>query len=493
MVHYVDIGAQRVQSWMAATPKLTHLRGASHALRNLTGGPAIDAWLAALSLKGVARCVEAGDKDGVVVLTAESEDQAARAARELLSHLASVLPRLAWEGWRVDAASYVAAVAAARRGDRAVRRLSLHPSQHEVPVLDQCDTCRQEPRVRTATGKREQGADCAVREAHAQAPAELLAAIPGAWAQDFQQLSRHGGTPADGSGSAPALGRKDSRNHIALIKADGNKVGAVFEALDAYAGELPSLTQHAVRDLDDATWAAVEQATRAITPASALYKGALPHYVGGDDVLVSVPAARAWEFAATLAREFAVLGDTWRARVAADTADEQLRTRMATVIDEVSLGIGMVIARETYPFAHAFDLAEEAMKAAKKYTRGQSSAIAWVDLSAEGIAGAKRGDRWQQVISAEAVRHQLAEAGDSSADIGFAIMALPAAARAQLAAEIRDAPTSVTAIAAVETWCRRNDRADVIARQGRKDPYALLPILSRARWWPTAAVEEASA
>lgn len=507
---YLDIGAQRIQSWIAATPKLDHLRGASRALKDRTAAgksdprqpgakaTGITAWLASQpGLIGCEVATEAGEKDGIVVLRCPNMAKADAAAPQLLAHLQQELPRVEWAGWWVEAPTYLDAYLAQERGEPGVRRITGYPALYEVPVLEQCAGCRQEPRRITPEGSSTEGVDCGARTEARESPRDLLYGLPGRWPADFETLALRGGLAArtqDGTAVRPApraLGRKDSRNHLALIKADGNKVGQLFRALSRHAHALPSLHGSAVADLNAHTQAAVHQAAWAISEADAEVKAALPHYVGGDDVLVSVPAALAWRFATELARAFEELRGTWLRQLDGDLAGDggpSVRAEVTALIEQVSLGIGMVFARADHPLAATLQVADAALDAAKHLPRGEVSGIAWVDLSAEGIAGARRGRTWTQYIPAAQARRELAELADDP--VAEALFAVPPAGRARLAHVIRGAANAAEANTRAALWCQNTGRPDSLLKAVERDAAALLPLLSRARWWPDVATEE---
>lgn len=490
-MHYVDIGAQRVQTWLIATPKLDHLRGASAALASVTSAASIDAWLAAQKVPAT-RCQAAGDKDGVVVLECADADASAATASTLLRYLTAALPRVEWAGWSAEASTYLRAYTLAESRAPGVRRYRLLPSTFDVPVLEQCEECRQEARRRGSNGAVGQGADCHVRHAHAADGQTLLDVVPGEWPKDFQQLARLGGRFRGADKAVRVVGRKDSTNHLALVKADGNKVGALFKAIGEHEADLPTLVRESVRDLDNATRDAVEAAARAVTDGGASVKGAIAHYVGGDDVLVTVPAASVWRFVAELVAHFEILHGTWLARLDSDAPRSEVRAKVTDLIEQVSLGVGVVIAHETHPLSDLVSMADDAMKAAKALRQGSASAVAWVDLTAEGMAGAQPGETWLQRVTGYTLRVELNHPGNPASDLTAAIMALPPSARAQLGLEVRDAHDLDVAKAAVLTWCgRRDDEVTPIkdaAAAGRITEIAAL--LSRARWWPLAATEE---
>lgn len=500
MPFYLDIGAQRVQEWILATPELKKLRGASKALKEVTHINTLQEWLES-DLPTCAIETGPNGKDGVVVLTCPDEQTARKAATILQGHLAAALPRVQWGGWWAEADTYLEAHVKADRGD-GVHRFTAYPALYDLPVLDHCVTCRQEPRspdTKDTSSEEEDtppGADCAARHGYAKTDSDLPR-VPGHGPADFEELSRQGGL-AEGADKKRALGRRDSRNHLALIKADGNKIGHLFAALAEHTDRLPSLAQSAVQDLNDATLNAVEEAGRhpQVSDVGAEVKAVLPHYVGGDDVLVSVPAAVAWRFATELGWEFDRLRSTWESRLQDDLAsapNPQLEATMKDLIGQVSLGIGMVIAHSSHPIADSNAVAEQALRAAKLSTGGSQSAIAWVDLTAEGVAGAQRHGQWRQVISVHDARAEL----DGTASINSALSAgarvlfrVPPAGRSRLAQELRDAATPAGRRDVAIDWCKSTQHEDdALMTLANEHTDALLPLLSRARWWPTAALQ----
>lgn len=487
MPYFLDVGAQRVQEWILTTPELKLLRGASKALSSVTSTAALQGWVNS-ELTGCSIDPRLNDKDGVVVLTCVDAEAARRAATLLPTYLSSQLPRLSWAGWWAEADTYLAAYLKAERGEADVGTFTVSPPVYDVPVLAQCEKCRQEPRSSTGLG-----ADCAARRRYADERDIHLARVPGHAAEHFADLADNGGL-ASGADRNRALGRRDSRNHLALVKADGNRIGQLFATLAEDAARLPTLSAHAISDLNAATIVAVESAAEhpGVSDVRAKVKGVLPHYIGGDDVLVSVPAMSGWRFAAELGRQFAELQDTWLRRLEhdlEDNADATLRQRLVTLIDRVSLGIGLVFAHASHPIALSHIAAEAALRASKRWTRGAQSAIAWVDLTAEGLAGAQDRGEWRQVITAWEARKELdgTTAGSESAAELFTVSP---SGRARLGQELRDADTVALQRLVAMDWCRSTGHTGALLELADEHPERILPLLSRARWWPNSATEE---
>ncbi|WP_028709292.1 Cas10/Cmr2 second palm domain-containing protein [Propionicicella superfundia] len=339
------------------------------------------------------------------------------------------------------------------------------------------------------------GPDCAARQGATRAPRALLDDLKGDWPDTFDDLAGRGGDPQQRR--VRAVGRKESSSQLALVNADGNKLGSFFEALNTFDLDVPNLRNRAPGDVDFATRTAVEIAASSIHEPTDRHKSAIPHYVGGDDVLVSVPAARAWTFVTELIRGFSTLQDTLRACLACDIPEEGAARELLDRIAELSLGVGVAFTHATHPVSDATVHAELALKAAKREFRGQAAGIAWVDLTADGLTGARAGRRWIQVVSADEAFRQLlpTPVGASIAEqAALEVFALPPAARHRLGQILRDSSLGAAA-GRVSTWAgrRAHDGAAVpkaISQLAQDDTDRLRALLSRARWWPRANRED---
>lgn len=459
MTIYVAASAVRIQHWLIRTPELKLMRGASAALSTVTSGAAVREVLGSWSWGEAVRVEEsAGEVDGVVVVRIDGQLSGEQVAHRLLDHLAGQLPGLDWEAWWCDAASYTEAYSTFSEG-RASRIATLAPLL-EATLVQTCRGCRAE--VATCG---QLGADCLKRGEHRR-PDDDRFALPGREPRDFAELARVGGLPA----TSTALGRNRSNNHLATIVADGNRIGHIFGELRRLGDD--SLNSQTVHGLNESTKWAVTRALAKVGPSAEVHAG-IVHFVGGDDVFVSVPAREAWQFATLLATEF--------------------ETKMKNLLDgpaigTPSLGIGMVFSDTNYPIADSHAIATEALKQAKKHTRGRESAVVWADLTAESHPPR---DRW---VLLRELRGDLAPETKRSqeAQKRIAVMTLPPSARASLAnllsTALDPAPQAVR-------WAQRTgNRLDPWL--GSKDPAVAADavartrdLLSRARWWPNPSPE----
>jgi hypothetical protein len=177
-------------------------------------------------------------------------------------------------------------------------------------------------------------------------------------AEDFQDLAALGGP-------------ETWRNHIATVYADGNAIGALFDRIAAHGD--PDLKRHASAAISAATRKSLLEATRAVLgedPREPL--PVIPHIVGGDDLVVSVVADRAWRFTVSYL-------DAFRAhargiRGAGDASGAALPSASA----------GLVFAHMKFPFRRAAELAAGRLRAAKQQFHGTSPAVAWLDVTRDG-------------------------------------------------------------------------------------------------------------
>ena len=168
---------------------------------------------------------------------------------------------------------------------------------------------------------------------------------------------------------AGAHDRDDKATQIALIYADGNRVGAFLSrAAEARGG--PDKAQLAPL-LDQAALGALARAV--IDRFSGWTRPpVIVNLAGGDDLLVSVPAADAWLFTKTLVGSFT--------SILAEKASGWPRAARDNV---PTLAAGMVFHHASTPFSDVVRLAGRQLDVAKARTRG-SAAVAFLDMTADG-------------------------------------------------------------------------------------------------------------
>lgn len=383
--YYADVAAVRIQDWLARTPGLIFRRGASALLSKATDP---EEWKGHLPPK-VRWNDEAGHVDGVVSLVADESvadadasnvlhdaaRQVAREMRDLMPHC----PVQAVAGTGTSYAEAYAGMATARREGGFL--LDWPPAPPETFLAKPCDQCRQAaatvPGVKVT---REDTLDlCAECDARLKAAGRTTASEKMAPAPErrLRRALTAAGMPVTGfsdnfaeMASAGRRDRDDTPSQVALIYADGNRVGAFLSRAAAAAGG-PKKSEIAPI-LEEAALGALAQAVQN------RFTGwdeppVLPHLAGGDDLLISVPAVDAWLFVVALVSEFGR-----QVAQATKSWPEPIREHPP------SLSAGLVFHHKTAPFFDVMRLAGEQLLTAKNATAGRAATVAFLDLTADG-------------------------------------------------------------------------------------------------------------
>ena len=458
MTTYVVIGAKRIQQWIARTPRLALTKGASQALTSRTSRD----YLSGRLPEELRLSDEVPDIAGVVVLESDEsvDDDVVDAA---LMVVAEGLPGLEWNAWVHEADSYVEAYQATGGGQRCTRVRHRVPSARRLPMLTECEGCHEESAevlVAVPEGKDSYGADCVVRrEAFKQWKDTLKPREDGvAEPEMFEHLTKIE-EPGEDAHPVRAMGRRDADNHLALILADGNRMGDFFKKV-AQLKE-PQAHKALSKALDDATRKAARQAREAVIAKMVNPKFCpdVLHYIGGDDVMASVAGRFAWLWAVTLAKAFET---EFQSRVKHFCEQNPRCGDLNVAASRASLGVGMVFTHYKAPFAGARELAEEMEKIAKKTGKGEKSYIAWADTTADHKALGRN------VIDTERAFRELCE--------GHVLRGLGPSARGALKQEL-DAGRDTVA------WATRTKR-DIVEYLGQSSEDQIRADLDRARWWP---------
>jgi len=462
---YVVIGAKRIQQWIARTPRLALTKGASHALTTRTSRDHLSGRLP----EELRLSDEVPDIAGVVVLESDEPvtDDVVDAA---LMVVAEGLPGLEWNAWVHEADSYVEAYQATGGGQRCTRVRHRVPSARRLPMLTECEGCHEESAevlVAVPEDKDSYGADCVVRrKGFKEWKRDLEPREDGVVEPEmFEHLTKLE-EPGENDHPVRAMGRRDADNHLALILADGNRMGDFFKKV----AQLKDSQAHKAlsKALDDATREAAERARNDVIAvmANPRYCPDVLHYIGGDDVMASVAGRFAWLWAVTLAEVFE---SEFRRRVDEVCANRGPQFQaVRTAASRASLGVGMVFTHYKAPFAGARELAEEMEKIAKKAGKGEKSYIAWADTTVDHKALERN------VIDTERAFRELHG--------GHVLRGLGSSARGVLKQEL-DAGRDAVA------WAKRTKRGIVEYLEDRcEDKNTIHADLDRARWWPV--VEE---
>ena len=385
---YVDVAAARIQQYIGRTPRLKGQRGASAWLSWATSAEQVRKILrdtTALRELGAELNTEAGQADGLISVRfpegSASQETAQVVAGMLAAHLRSVLPSLEISGLWGAGPSYLEAYRDQMKPLRDDPPLVSLPPPAGFPPLESCAECRADP-VAGQIAIHEKTLmvclDCLARYQDlyrrpglaAEAPrlpiyreeADLARALGRdpvtGTAQDFQDLAALGG-------------QETWRNHAATVYADGNAIGALFDRIAAHGD--PGLKEQASAAISEATRKSLLEATRSVLgedPREPL--PVIPHIVGGDDLVVSVAADRAWRFTVSYLDAFRA-----HARDIPGVSDEH-----GTALPSASAGL--VFAHMKFPFRRAAELAAGRLRAAKRQFHGVSPAVAWLDVTRDG-------------------------------------------------------------------------------------------------------------
>ena len=463
MTTYVVIGAKRIQQWIARTPRLALTKGASHALTTRTSRDHLSGRLP----EELRLSDEVPDIAGVVVLESDKPVTGDVVDAALMA-VAEGLPGLEWNAWVHEADSYVEAYQAMGGGQRCTRVRHRVPSVRRLPMLTECEGCHEESAevlVAVPEGKDSYGADCVVRrKGFKEWKRDLEPREDGVVEPEmFEHLTKLE-EPGETDHPVRAMGRRDADNHLALILADGNRMGDFFKKV----AQLKDSQAHKAlsKALDDATREAARQAREAVIDKMVNPKFCpdVLHYIGGDDVMASVAGRFAWLWAVTLAEVFE---SEFRRRVDEVCANRGPQFQaVRTAAGRASLGVGMVFTHYKAPFAGARELAEEMEKIAKKTGKGEKSYIAWADTTVDHKALERN------VINTERAFQELHG--------GHVLRGLGSSARGVLKQEL-DAGRDAVA------WATRTKRG-IGEYLGQSSEDQIRADLDRARWWPV--VEE---
>lgn len=389
--HYLDVAALRIQTWLGRTKGLKLRRGASVMLTEMTSR---EHWSTRLPA-GTCWNDEAGDKPGVVTLRVESgvpRDRAdgivGSAARAVVEELRTVLQHLPVQAVTGTGPTYLQAYPGMQRSRReGTVLLDCPAAPFELFVARPCAACHQAPAEVTVRTERDRAGhpeveqwcrECVGRRDSAglttgsgdRAPAterRLLRALtdrPGGgrfegFTDVFPELAAEGRDRAD-----------DAASQLALVYADGNRVGAFLAGLAQGAGNERVFRPDVVRALDETTVEALADAVAA-TMAGGGPIPVLPHVAGGDDLVLSVPARYAWPFVLELV-------DAFSRRMEQRCREWGLPGGTAP-----TLSAGLVFHHHKHPFFDADALADRHLQAAKAHG-GTRPAVSFVDVTSDG-------------------------------------------------------------------------------------------------------------
>ncbi|MGB7983282.1 MAG: hypothetical protein WCF36_21075 [Candidatus Nanopelagicales bacterium] len=361
---FVDVGVIRIGEYLTRVSELKSIRGASWMVSDATREQEIIKTLESAGISGVQRNPDVGEADGVVHLEVAGTDPQEVAERVLRS-LRRDLPAADLIGLWATAEDYATAFPLMVDQRTTGTGLEWVPVVAECPWLNPCTKCGRRPAQRS--GPDASCPDCAKRDRRGSAAAAALRrnlgeglALPGGDLKSLLPTVRTH-TPAD--------------NHIAMVTADGNGVGALFDSL--IANPQVSAAERRVVSLG------LAQAAREalIDAASAIRAGGvapvIPVLVGGDDLCVYVAAAQGWAFTQMLLSQFEVRAyEMLAAAIPGLPADE---------LPRVSMSAGLLFMPVKHPASEAFVISDALMRRAKRSTAGRTATVSWLDITTDGI------------------------------------------------------------------------------------------------------------
>jgi hypothetical protein len=247
------------------------------------------------------------------------------------------------------------------RLQQAKRMRELAPFFETLPVYRRCDSCGKRAAQKWDVTKEEWLCEVCnqKRQKGRQERRDFVTAFQ-EWArqkQGFEGKFRH---PEDLDTLAGAGGR------IALLYADGNNMGELLQLMPS-----PASYRHFSQVLESATRDSLFAAIWTVFGEDRLKDASQPVpfeiiALGGDDVVVIVPAEYGWALALQVLKEFENHPDIQR-------LEQELSGRLGEGVFRrpisLTLSAGLAIADVKYPVSFLFALAEGLLKQAKKLAR----------------------------------------------------------------------------------------------------------------------------
>jgi hypothetical protein len=261
-------------------------------------------------------------------------------------------------------------------------------------------------------------------------------------------------------GELASLGDADSnRNHVATIAFDGNGMGGFFAALASQ--DDTSLKQRISPEISAATRSALVSAAQAVTRDSDRFLPVIPHVLGGDDVVVSVTADRAWPLTRAFLARFSKELSAAATRLA---LPEPVSNRLP------SMSAGVVFAHAKFPYARAVQLADDALRHAKRDTRGAEAAARWLDTTVDGEAQPP----WRSTLTMTGLALRVAD---------LAALSSVTMSGRQVLARLLARGTEEESKAAALSWARRNDHPVVTSLLNQASVTEVRNLVALTRWW----------
>ena len=364
---FVDVGVRRIGEYITRVPKLKQIRGASAMISAATD---YDDVLSALREQGftdVTPNPDVGEAEGVVHLEITGNSKPHDVAIAVLTHVRRHLPGADLGGSWGAGEHYSAAFADIRGMSDRGEGLEWLPATSEAAWLQPCSACGSRPAAGSG-GRDGLCVDCGERDRAARHSKRELATrlgknlrFPGNELSDLIDRSLSDG-PAG--------------NHIALLCADGNGVGSLFEGLVGNPQVSKEERGTISVALAEATLEAVKFACTRITPEGEATR-MIPILAAADDLSLFVAADLAWDFTLALLQSY---GDIAQRKIVETVGDE-----VAATLPPVSMSAGLTFAKVKFPAADMFHIADALMRHAKQQQGGKHAAVSWLDVTANGF------------------------------------------------------------------------------------------------------------
>lgn len=418
MTYFAAVGIKQIQTYLARSRHLWGRRGASDMLAYLTSTEGFDipreerdfrfAGEVLKDFPGVEFNRDAVDVDSVLNICGEHEAEVRNAAKALALNIKLHLPAAHVQTTLREADSYSGVIRDEDENRRA-EVIDYPPNRIEFPLAHHCDECSSGMAAReekTPEGDKRLCPDCwsrvpndrrneALSKAKRQSQVGFL--VEQVMLRDLGLKQAKNFLDLASLGDLQGRGRRTSTdNHVATIFADGNGFGKLFRGLRAEAAK----SADGLAQLGEVS-KAVKKATEEALKSAILHIGrdddatmpAIPHILGGDDILVTVPATRAWPFLIHFLEhlERAAAEGTFDPQPAPAAASQRPdldgagkkadnRPRSAGI----SFSAGMVICKQAFPIGDQVELAAALLRSAKEAVRGNGWSYAWLDVTNEG-------------------------------------------------------------------------------------------------------------
>lgn len=508
MTTFASVGVSRIQTHLARCRSLWGRRGASDALVRLTQSPQPDSPnQGSVVAEILQRHPEVGINpdapalDGEIALVGADPGQVAAAARAIVDRIQLELPAIdaSIRIWHADTYADTFTIAA--------DETNFVPPVSEYPPVRSCDECQTGDATDTLTSPTfplQLSGLRVCRDCHTRAPrpgrqrtftvpagrdvipngfaAErwLLSTINAELAprQPLEQLADFGQLAQQISGG-DSRHHTNEGNHTALLFADANGLGGIFRALrwravnahkDDRAAAVTDIKKVSAA-IKRATDRAMVDATLSIITDNDTKLPVIPHIRGGDDLLVSLPAPRAWAFTSAfllnLRTEFA--------------KPDGVNSLVPAGLQQPTVSAGLVICKATFPFGIQVDLVNRLIADAKTSGGGRQWTITWLDVTAEGSAPLPVTVRQPWTLD---------ELSEREPAIVHLRTLMGGTAEGSMRADLSDPDIGA---AALKIALRANRLPDTVGRLLQKldiqriptdrDVHILLDLISLGRWW----------